>query len=110
MKQYKHDMKSYRPKSPNRDYGRYADWVNDYYDTNYWRFRHLWYPMNKFDLYDLTHGTDAYDKQVDRTLVRRWDPWPGESANSCLFTYPEEIKKAYNKKKSKENKRVYIQK
>ena len=110
MKQYKHDMNSYRPKSPDRDHGRYARWVDDNYETNYWRFRRIWYPMNKFDLYDLTHGTDAYDKQVTRSLVKRWESWEGMSADLCLFTYPEEIKKAYSKKKVKKNKSVYKQK
>jgi hypothetical protein len=100
-------MKQYKGKSPDRDHGRYARWLDDNYETNYWRFRRIWYPINKFDLYDLTHGTDAYDKQVDRSLVKRWEPWEGSSADLCLFTYPEEIKKAYNKKKKKEIKSVY---
>lgn len=107
MKEYKHQMNSYRPKTPNHDYGRYAEWVDDNYDTNYWRYRRIWQPMNKFDLWEHTYGSIAYDNQRDRATVKRWEPWEGTSADLCLFTYPEEIKKAYNKKKVKKNKRVY---
>lgn len=107
MKQYKHQMNSYRPRSPNREYGRYADWVNDEYDTNYWRYRRIWNPMNKFNIWDITHGTEAYDNQDIRSSVKRWDPCEGESADLMTFTYPQEIKKAYDKKKIKEIKSVY---
>jgi hypothetical protein len=98
-------MKEY--KSPNRDYGRYANWLFDNYDTNYERFRHLWFPKNKFSLWYTTGGSKAYEKQDDRATVKRWYPWEGESAFLSLFTYPEEIKKAYDKKKKKEIKSVY---
>ena len=101
-------MKQY--KSPDRDNGRYADWLFDYHETNYCRFRHIWIPMNKFDLYDLTHGSDAYDKQVTRSLVKRWERWEGMSSDLMMFTYPEEIKKAYSKRKVNKNKSVYKQK
>lgn len=98
-------MKQY--KSPDRDSGRYSKWLNENYDTNYWRYRAIWFPKNKFNLWDIIYGSDAYDKQYDRATVKRWDPWEGTSADLMSFTYPEEIKKAYKKKKIKENKSVY---
>ena len=100
-------MKQYKRKTPDRDHGRYANWVDEKYDTNYWRFRPIWFPKNKFNLWDITYGSDAYEKQDDRALVNRWHPWEGESAFLALSTYPEEIKKAYAKKKKKEIKSVY---
>jgi len=97
-------MKQY--KSPDRE-GKYGDWVDENYDTNYPRFRHLWFPMNKFSLWYTTGGSKAYEKQDDHATVKRWYPWEGEIAFLSLFTYPEEIKKAYDKKKKKEIKSVY---
>ena len=93
--------------SPDRNEGRYGKWVDDNYDTNYWNFRHLWYPKNNFSLWDITHGSDAYDEHTYRYMVRRLVPWEGSSSFFALFTYPAEIKKAYNKKKKKEIKSVY---
>ena len=90
-----------------RTTGRYARWLDENYDTNYWRFRHLWRPKNKFELWDITHGSDAYEKQSDRAIVKRWSRWEGTGSDLMLFTYPQEIKNAYNKKKKKENKSVY---
>jgi hypothetical protein len=107
MKHYKHVMNSYRPKSPDRSNGRYAGWLEDNYDTNYWRFINIWRPKNKFDLWWITHGSYEYEKQDDRATVKRWEPWEGMSSDLMMFTYPEEIKKAYNKKKKKEIKSVY---
>lgn len=98
-------MKQY--KSPDRENGRYAKWLDENYDTNYWRFRAIWFPKNKFQLWDITHGSHAYDKQFDRATVKRWELWEGMSADLCLFTYIEEIRKAYSKKKVKKNKTVY---
>lgn len=94
-------------RSPDRDTGRYAEWVDEKYDTNYWRFRPIWFPKNKFNLWDITHGSDAYDRQYDRSTTKRWDPWEGESASLTFTTYFHEIRKAYSKKKKKEIKSVY---
>ena len=93
--------------SLDRTTGRYAEWLDENYDTNYWRFRHLWRPKNKFDLWDITHGSDAYEKHTYRYMGKRWEPWEGSASDLMLFTYPTEIKKAYNKKKKKEIKSVY---
>ncbi len=98
-------MKLY--KSPDRDNGRYGQWVDENYDTNYPRFRYIWFPKNKFNLWDITYDTAAYVKQDDRSTVRRWDPWEGESASLTFTTYFNEIRKAYSKKKKKEIKSVY---
>lgn len=86
---------------------RYAEWVDEKYDTNYWRYRPIWFPKNKFSLWDITYDTSAYEKQDDRSLVRRWDYWEGESASLTITTYFLEIKKAYSKRKVKKNKTVY---
>lgn len=100
-------MKHYKAKAPDRDHGRYADWVDEKYDTNYSRFRHIWFPKNKFNLWDITYGSDAYEIQYDRSSTKRREPWEGESALLTFTTYFEEIKKAYSKKKKKEIKSVY---
>lgn len=94
-------------RSPDRNTGRYAEWVDEKYDTNYWRFRHIWVPKNKFNIWDITYGSDAYERQDNRSIVRRWDPWEGESASLTFTTYFDQIRKAYSKKKKKEIKSVY---
>lgn len=94
-------MKQYKGKAPDRDHGRYADWVDKNYDTNYWRFRRIWFPRNKFNIWDITYGSDAYEKQDARSTVRRWDPWEGESASLTFTTYFHEIRKACGRKKIK---------
>lgn len=107
MEHYKHQMNSYKPRSPNREYGRYAEWIDDEYETSYWRFRHLSVPKNRFTLWDITYGSEAYDKQDIRSTVKRWESWEGESATLTFTTYFNEIRKAYSKKKKKEIKSVY---
>lgn len=92
---------------PDRDTGRYAKWLDENYDTNYWRFRPIWFPKNKFNIWDITYGSDAYEKQDTRSTTRRWDFWEGERALLTFTTYFDEIRKAYSRKKIKENKSVY---
>ena len=98
-------MKLY--KSPDRDNGRYGKWLNENYDTNYWRFRPIWFPKNKFNLWDITYGSEAYEKQDIRSTINRWEPWEDDRAFSTLTTYFLEIRKSYSKKKMKKNKSVY---
>ena len=86
---------------------RYSDWVDEKYDTNYSRFRRIWFPKNKFNIWDITHGSDAYEIQYDRSSTKRREPWEGESALFTFTTYFNEIRKAYSKKKKKEIKSVY---
>ena len=102
-------MKEY--KSPNRDYGRYADFVNDNYDTNrqLWR-RHMSPFWTEHTILDITQGSDAYLKHQNRYFVMRWVPWDGDEPWKDFVYYHREIEKQNAKKKSKENKRVYNRK
>jgi len=100
--------KQYR--SPDREHGRYSNWIYHEYDTNYWKFRHLWFPKNEYHLWNITHGTLAYVKQDRRSTTKRPEKWEGERNLSRFTTYFYEIREAYSKKKSKENKRVYNRK
>ena len=89
--------------SPDRENGRYAGWLDDNYETNYWKFIDIWRPKNKFELWWVTHGSYSYSEHQDRHNVKRWEPWEGTSSVLMPFTYSREIRKSYAKKKKKIN-------